>query len=70
MQNSGIPGAGLSGIAMNRNQAALFETLQARSLSPNVQIMQNYQETYANEPVQQFYHSMPHVNNYYFLDWN
>lgn len=63
MQNSSIPGAGLSGIAMSRNQAALFETLQARSLSPSVPIMQQYQETYANEPVQQFYHSMPHVNN-------
>lgn len=62
MQNSGIPGASLSNLAMSRNQAALFETLQARSLSPNVQIMQNYQETYANEPAQQFYHSMPHVN--------
>lgn len=60
MQNPSIPGAGLS---MNRSQAALFETLQARSLSPSIPMLQNYQETYANEPMQQYYHSMPHVNS-------
>lgn len=57
MQNPNAPGS--AGLSLNRSQAALFETLQARSLSPNVQIMQNYQETYPNE---QFYHSMPHVS--------
>lgn len=59
MQNPNIPNAGH---LTNRSQAAMFESLQSRSLSPNIQLKQNYNEEYPNDiPMQQYYHSMPHV---------
>lgn len=61
MQNPNISNAAH---LTNRSQASL---LDARSLSPSIHMMQNFQDVYPSEmQAQQFYHSMPHVSDTYF----
>lgn len=57
MQNPNISNAAH---LTNRSQASL---LDARSLSPSIRMMQNFQDVYPSEmQAQQFYNSMPHVS--------